>query len=87
VFLGLVAAVWAVFLWIGGWFLAEWAPSERGRDPLGWWVLAFALSPPVALLTLNALPALDLAFDAVEEPDEAERGRAQVVRDPVGRLA
>jgi hypothetical protein len=86
VFLGFVGVVWGVCLWIGGAFLTAWAASERGRDPLGWFVLAFVFSPVVALLTLNALPELAPLGDLEQERD----GRAPARRlggEVVGRLA
>ena len=86
-FLGFVAVVWAVVLWIGGAFLAAWAASERGRDPLGWFVLAFVFSPVVALLALNALPELALLGEAEQEREERAPARRLATGEIVGRLA
>jgi hypothetical protein len=51
-----VAAViaWFVVFWIGGAVLAAWVASERERDPVAWFILAFFLSAPVALVALAA---------------------------------
>ena len=51
-----VAAViaWFVVFWIGGAVLAAWVASEQEREPVAWFILAFFLSAPVALVALAA---------------------------------
>lgn len=50
-----VGAMWMLVLWIGGAFLAAWVATEKGRDPVAWWVLGFLLSPLLALVALSAV--------------------------------
>jgi hypothetical protein len=79
-----VAAViaWFVVLWIGGAVLAAWVASEQERDPVAWFVLAFFLSAPVALVALTAAGPLGSATSetvraaarplrAISEPERA----------------
>jgi len=86
-FFGFVGVVWGVCLWVGGAFLTAWAASERGRDPLGWFVLGFVFSPVVALLTLNALPELALLDETQQEREERTPARRLDSGAVVGRLA
>jgi hypothetical protein len=55
--LGLVLTLLAFGLWIAGAAVAAWVGWEKGRDPIAWFVLAFFLSPLVALIALVAVPA------------------------------
>jgi hypothetical protein len=87
VFLGFVAVIWGVCLWVGGAFLTAWAASERGRDPLGWFVLAFVFSPVVALLTLNALPEPVPLGELEREGADRVSARRLAGSEVVGRLA
>jgi hypothetical protein len=59
-----------IFLWIGLAFFIGYAASERGRNGLGWWVLAIAISPLLAGLFLFASRNL-----ALTEPVEGESRR------------
>jgi len=52
---------WAVAAWIAGAILAGWVAIQAGREPLGWMVLAFFLSPAVALIALAGLPPVAAA--------------------------
>ena len=54
-------AMLAVGVWVGGAFVAAWVAWEKGREPVAWFVVAFFLSPLVALVALNAVPARHLA--------------------------
>jgi uncharacterized membrane protein YhaH (DUF805 family) len=54
-------AMLAVGVWVGGAFVAAWVAWEKGREPVAWFVVAFFLSPLVALVALNAVPARRLA--------------------------
>jgi hypothetical protein len=55
--LGLLAMLLGFALWIGGASVAAWVGGEKGRDPIAWFVVAFFLSPLVALVALGAVPA------------------------------
>jgi hypothetical protein len=85
-FLGTVLVVWTVVVWIGGACMAGWVAAEKGRDPAAWVILAFVLSPPLALVALAAAPA-------VVEPDEepalepAVAGRHPALQPVLGRIA
>jgi hypothetical protein len=46
--------VWFVVFWIGGAVLSAWVASEQERDPVAWFIVAFFLSAPVALVALAA---------------------------------
>ena len=46
---------------MGGTSVAAWVAWEKGRDPVFWFVIAFFLSPLVALVALGAVPARHLA--------------------------
>jgi len=48
--LGLLLTLLAFGLWIGGASVAAWVGWEKGRDPIAWFVVAFFLSPLVALI-------------------------------------
>ncbi|HEY7252082.1 MAG TPA: hypothetical protein VIG37_16410 [Methylomirabilota bacterium] len=78
--LGLLLTLLGFALWVGGAFVAAWVGGEKGRDPIAWFVLAFFLSPLVALIALGAVPA--------RRPARAARGVARpaaarpVVEDP-----
>jgi hypothetical protein len=50
--------------------VAAWVAWEKGRDPAAWFVMAFFLSPLVALIALSAVPARHLA-----RVREAQRAR------------
>lgn len=54
-------ALLAVGVWVGGASVAAWVAWEKGREPVAWFVVAFFLSPLVALVALNAVPARHLA--------------------------
>jgi hypothetical protein len=55
--LGFLLMVLAFGIWVGGASVAAWVGWEKGRDPVAWFVVAFFLSPLVALIALGALPA------------------------------
>lgn len=55
--LGLLLTLLAFGLWVGGASVAAWVGWEKGRDPIAWFVVAFFLSPLVALIALGAVPA------------------------------
>ena len=59
--LGFLLTLWAFGIWVGGASVTAWVAWEKGREPVAWFVLAFFLSPLVALVALSALPALHLA--------------------------
>ena len=59
--LGVLLALWAFLVWVGGASVAAWVAWERGRAAAAWFVLAFFLSPVVALIALSAVPAHHLA--------------------------
>ena len=59
--LGFLLTLWAFGIWVGGASVAAWVAWEKGRDPAAWFVMAFFLSPLVALIALSAVPARHLA--------------------------
>jgi hypothetical protein len=65
---GFVLALWAFFIWIGGAGVAAWVAWERGREPVAWFVLAFFLSPLVALIALGAVPTRHRARPRLVRP-------------------
>lgn len=77
--LGLLLTLVAFGLWVGGAAVAAWVGREKGRDPLAWFMLAFFLSPVVALIALGAVPA--------RRPARASRRVAEPVEDPVVEAA
>ena len=56
--LGVLLALAGFGMWVGGAAVTAWAAGEKGRAPLAWFAVAFFLSPLVALMALNAVPAL-----------------------------
>ena len=59
--LGFLLTLMAFGIWVGGASVAAWVAWEKGREPVSWFVIAFFLSPLVALVALNAVPARHLA--------------------------
>ena len=59
--LGFVLTLFGFAAWVGGAAVAAWVAWEKGREPVAWFVLAFFLSPLVALVALSAVPARRLA--------------------------
>ena len=56
--LGFVLTLFGFAAWVGGASLTAWVAWEKGREPVAWFVLAFFLSPLVALVALTAVPAM-----------------------------
>ena len=77
-----VAAViaWFVVFWIGGAVLAAWVASEQERDPVAWFIVAFFLSAPVALVALAA--AASPLADGTSEPARAAARPLRSVSTP-----
>ena len=59
--LGLFLTLFGFGAWVGGASVAAWVAWEKGREPVAWFVVAFFLSPLVALVALSAVPARHLA--------------------------
>jgi hypothetical protein len=59
--LGFVLTLFGFAAWVGGASMTAWVAWEKGREPVAWFVLAFFLSPLVALVALSAVPARRLA--------------------------
>jgi hypothetical protein len=59
--LGFLVTLLAFGMWVGSASVAAWVAWEKGRDPVAWFVVAFFLSPLVALVALGAVPARHLA--------------------------
>jgi uncharacterized membrane protein YhaH (DUF805 family) len=59
--LGLFLTLFGFGAWVGGASVAAWVAWEKGREPVAWFVVAFFLSPLVALVALSAVPARRLA--------------------------
>jgi hypothetical protein len=55
--LGFLLALFGFGAWVGGASVTAWVAWEKGREPVAWFVLAFFLSPLVALVALSAVPA------------------------------
>lgn len=77
--LGFVLTLFGFAAWVGGASVAAWVAWEKGREPVAWFVLAFFLSPLVALVALSAVPSMHLARrrDAL-----AARRRPHALEDP-----
>lgn len=71
--LGFLLTLWAFGIWVGGASVAAWVAWERGREPVAWFVLAFFLSPLVALIALSAVPVHHLAPRRATRAAAAER--------------
>jgi hypothetical protein len=56
--LGFVLTLFGFAAWVGGASVTAWVAWEKGREPVAWFVLAFFLSPLVALVALTAVPAM-----------------------------
>ncbi len=59
--LGFLLTLFGFGAWVGGSSVTAWVAWEKGREPVAWFVLAFFLSPLVALVALSAVPARHLA--------------------------
>jgi hypothetical protein len=59
--LGFMLTLFGFAAWVGGASMTAWVAWEKGREPVAWFVLAFFLSPLVALVALSAVPARRLA--------------------------
>jgi hypothetical protein len=55
--LGFFLTLFGFGAWVGGASVTAWVAWEKGREPVAWFVLAFFLSPLVALVALSAVPA------------------------------
>ena len=59
--LGFLLTLFGFAAWVGGASVTAWVAWEKGREPVTWFVLAFFLSPLVALVALSAVPPMRLA--------------------------
>jgi hypothetical protein len=59
--LGFLLTLFGFAAWVGGASVTAWVAWEKGREPVTWFVLAFFLSPLVALVALSAVPPMHLA--------------------------
>src|SRR5262245_10214440 len=66
--LGFLLTLMAFGIWVGGASVAAWVAWEKGREPVWWFVIAFFLSPLMALVALNAVPARHLARERAPRP-------------------
>ena len=80
--LGFFLTLFAFGAWVGGASVTAWVAWEKGREPVAWFVLAFFLSPLVALVALSAVPARHLARRRAEKA-----ARVVVAPRPVNGLA
>jgi hypothetical protein len=77
--LGFVLTLFGFAAWVGGASVTAWVAWEKGREPVAWFVLAFFLSPLVALVALTAVPAMHV----VRRREElTARRRAYRLEDP-----
>jgi hypothetical protein len=77
---GFLLTVWALGIWVGGAGVAAWVAWEKGREPVAWFVLAFFLSPLVALVALGPVPAHYMARRRAWSAPRSDRKR---LKDPV----
>jgi hypothetical protein len=80
---GFLLTVWAFGIWVGGAGVAAWVAWEKGREPVAWFVLAFFLSPLVALVALGPVPAHHMA----RRPAWRARRDLSRLEGPVGASA
>jgi hypothetical protein len=66
--LGFLLTLVAFGVWVGSASVAAWVAWEKGRDPVAWFVVAFFLSPLVALVALGAVPARHLTRVRAPQP-------------------
>ena len=59
--LGFLLTLFGFAAWVGGASMTAWVAWEKGREPVAWFVLAFFLSPLVALVALSAVPPMHVA--------------------------
>lgn len=64
----------AVIFWLALCFVVAIAAGSRGRDGLGWFLLAFFLSPLIAGFLIIALPSRRVALPAGQPRPESEQG-------------
>jgi len=77
--LGLALTLFGFAAWVGGASVTAWVAWEKGREPVAWFVLAFFLSPLLALVALSAVPARRLSRRREELP---ARPRPYPLEDP-----
>jgi hypothetical protein len=75
--LGFLLTLFGFGAWVGGSSVTAWVAWEKGREPVAWFVLAFFLSPLVALVALSAVPSMHLA-----RYREARAARRSPLEDP-----
>lgn len=78
--IGSLLLFWAFAIWVGGAAVAAWVAWEKGREPVAWFVLAFFLSPLVALVALGPVPAHRMARRRAWRAPRNDRKR---LKDPV----
>jgi len=77
--LGFLLTLFGFAAWVGGASVTAWVAWEKGREPVTWFVLAFFLSPVVALVALSAVPPMHLAR---RQRELAARRRPPRLEDP-----
>lgn len=77
--LGFLLTLFVFAAWVGGASVTAWVAWEKGREPVAWFVLAFFLSPLVALVALSAVPARRLAR---RREELTLRHRSYALEDP-----
>src|SRR5258706_4648669 len=77
--LGFLLTLFGFAAWVGGASVTAWVAWEKGREPVTWFVLAFFLSPLVALVALSAVPPMHLAR---RQRELAARRRPRRLEDP-----
>jgi len=76
--LGFLLTVFGFAAWVGGASVTAWVAWEKGREPVAWFVLAFFLSPLVALVALSAVPSMHV----VRRRQELAARRLYGLEDP-----
>jgi len=77
--LGFLLTLFGFAAWVGGASVTAWVAWEKGREPVAWFVLAFFLSPLVALVALTAVPAMHVVR---RRKELAARRRPNRLEDP-----
>jgi hypothetical protein len=73
--LGLIACVWLAGMWVGGACVTAWVANEKDRSPAAWFLIAFLLSPLLALVALGAVPRREMADVRVRRDTRATNVR------------
>jgi hypothetical protein len=68
-----MTGIFGFLLWLGFCAAVATAANTRGRSPIGWFLLAFFITPLLAGCFLLALPKIDPKPESLESPELRER--------------